>query len=117
MTSISGQTAQPSVLASDLEVSGDIQSTGEVVVQAQVTGNIVASVVAIHAGATVTGDIEAGQVTIDGRINGQVVAGKVIVTRSGEIRGALHYRSLTVEADATIEGELQRIAPSAPPHA
>lgn len=107
--------AQPSVLAADLEVTGNIHSTGDLIVQAQVHGNISGAVVAVQEWAHVSGDVEAGQTIIDGRIDGRVAAHQVTVTRMGNITGAVHYTSLTVEAGATIEGDLQRIAPAAQP--
>lgn len=115
MNSTSVQMTKPSVLAPDLEVTGNIHSTGDLIVQAQVTGDIAASTVAVHQWANVNGDIQSKQLIVDGRVDGHVVAGSVTVSQSGQIMGSLHYSSLVVEAGAEIGGHLRKVAPDVPP--
>lgn len=109
MNSTSGKVAKPSVLAPDLEVTGNIHSTGDLIVQAQVTGNIDASTVAVHPWASIFGDVEAQQVTVDGHVEGHIVGGSVTVSHRGQITGSLSYMSLAVQEGATIDGELKRL--------
>ena len=115
MNNSTGKLVPPSVLAPDLEVTGDITSKGTVVVQARVIGNIAADVVSIQQWANVEGDIEAKQATIEGTVAGAVIAGEVRVAHSGQIKGSVHYAKLTVEAGASIEGHLRKITPTPEP--
>lgn len=102
--------AKPSVFAADLEVTGRIHSTGDLIVQAQITGDITAENVAIHEWATVNGDVEAKQLLVEGRVDGRILAGNVVLSPSGKVSGVLHYMSLAVETGAVIDGDLRTIA-------
>jgi cytoskeletal protein CcmA (bactofilin family) len=115
MTPPTPRTVKPSVLAPDLEVTGDITAKGPLVVQARVVGNITGDIITIEHWANVKGDIEAKQATVEGVVVGAVVAGDVRVTHSGQISGSVHYNTLAVEAGAMIEGHLRRITPSPEP--
>ncbi len=113
MTPQTGKLVPPSVLAPDLEVTGDITTKGPLVVQARVVGNITGEIVTIQHWANVKGDIEAKQATIEGVVVGAVIANDVRVTHSGQINGSVHYTKLAVEAGAMIEGHLRKITPAA----
>lgn len=115
MNSLPDKVTKPSVLAPDLEVTGNIHSTGDLIVQAQVTGNIAAATAAIHPWASIKGDIEAHQVTVDGRVEGHITGGSVTVSHTGQIVGSLAYTSLAVREGATIDGDLKRVVPSSLP--
>ena len=115
MTPPTPRTAKPSVLAPDLEVTGDITSTGPLVVQARVVGNITGEIVTIEHWANVKGDIEAKQATIEGVVVGAVIAEDVRVAHSGQINGSVHYAKLAVESGAMIEGHLRMITPPPEP--
>jgi cytoskeletal protein CcmA (bactofilin family) len=109
MTNPTSKLVRPSVLAPDLEVTGDITSKGPLVVQARVVGNIAGEIVTIEQWADVKGDIEAKQTTIEGVVLGEVIAGDVRVAHSGQINGSVHYTKLAVEPGAVIEGHLRKI--------
>jgi cytoskeletal protein CcmA (bactofilin family) len=115
MTPPTPRTVKPSVLAPDLEVTGDITAKGPLVVQARVVGNITGDIVTIEHWANVKGDIEAKQATVEGVVVGAVIAGDVRITHSGQISGSVHYNTLAVETGAMIEGHLRRITPSPEP--
>lgn len=115
MTPPTPRTAKPSILAPDLEVTGDITSTGPLVVQARVVGNITGEIVTIEHWANVKGDIEAKQATIEGVVVGAVIAEDVRVAHSGQINGSVHYAKLAVESGAMIEGHLRMITPPQEP--
>lgn len=115
MTTLTPSTAKPSVLAPDLEVTGDITSRGPLVVQARVVGNITGEIVTIEHWANVKGDIEAKQATIEGVVVGAVIAEDVRVAHSGQINGSVHYAKLAVESGAMIEGHLRMITPPPEP--
>jgi cytoskeletal protein CcmA (bactofilin family) len=65
MTFPSPQSAKTSVLAADLQIAGNVTSTGPVVFHAKIIGNIVADELAIEAGAEVQGDVKARRLKID----------------------------------------------------
>lgn len=115
MNTPTSNVGKPSVLAPDLEVTGDITSKGPLVVQARVVGNITGDIVTIEHWSNVKGDIEARQATIEGVVVGAVVASDVRVAHSGQINGSVHYVKLAVEAGAVIEGRLRKIVPKPEP--
>lgn len=100
---------QQSVLAPDLEVSGNLITTGDLVIQSRILGNISAKGLFLHESASVSGDVEAKRLVVSGRVEGNVVASEIALTASGRVTGSLHYDKLTVEAGATIEGDLKRV--------
>ena len=115
MTTSTGKLLPTSVLAPDLEVTGDITSKGPLVVQARVVGNITGEIVTIEQRANVKGDIEAKLATIEGVVVGAVIAEDVRVAHSGQINGSVHYAKLAVESGAMIEGHLRMITPPQEP--
>ena len=112
MTSPNPQSAKTSVLAADLQIAGNVTSTGQVVFHAKITGDIVADELAIEAGAEVQGDVKARRLKIDGSVLGAVVAADVTITSIGRVSGAVSYGTLTVQAGATLDGELTKVRPA-----
>ncbi len=104
-----GHSAKPSLLASDLEVIGDIRHAGTLVVQAKVTGNIRAVQLTLQQGAAVTGDVEANQAKIDGSVEGATFVEDIIIGHSGRLLGSLQYKTLVVEAGAILEADLRKM--------
>ena len=114
MASSSVQPVKTSVLASDLEITGDVSCTGQVVIEARIIGNVAADDIAIEATAYVDGDLEARALKIEGVVLGSVTAADVTVTAHGRISGSISYGTLTVQPGGTVEGVVKKIAPVAP---
>lgn len=106
----SGHSAKPSLLASDLEVIGDIRHAGTLVVQGKVTGNIRAVNLTLQQGAEVTGDVEAHQAKIEGSVEGATFVEDIVIGHGGRLVGSLQYARLVVEAGAILEADVRKMA-------
>ena len=112
MTSSTAQPTKTSVLAANLEITGDLKCTGHLVIEAKIMGNVVADDVSIEAAAHVDGDVEARSLKIDGVVFGKVVAVELTVTARGRVSGSVAYGTLTVQPGATVEGDLKKVGPA-----
>jgi len=80
--------AAPSVLSSDLTITGNIKTAGDVQVEGTVEGDIRAHLLTVGETAVIKGEIVADDVVVNGRIVGRVRGLKV---RAYFWLGALHF--------------------------
>ncbi|MDH3474072.1 MAG: polymer-forming cytoskeletal protein [Rhodospirillales bacterium] len=107
-TAASGGGATPSILSSDLKITGDLIGSGDIQIDGSVTGNVECRVVMIGEAAKVRGDISAKDVRLSGRLEGNVSADSVSLTKSAKVSGRLVQQRLSVEAGAGFEGSVGR---------
>lgn len=100
--------AQPSILAQDLHIDGNVITKGSVIVKAQITGNVTGQTVSIGIEGKISGDINANSLEVVGHVAGDVAVSELQIRPTGRVTGTVQYRSLTIETGATIEGTLQR---------
>ncbi len=105
----------PSIISSDMTVTGDLQSGGDLQVEGNVIGDIHVAKLVITDGGNVTGDIVANEVRICGTLNGSVRSKMVTLTATARVTGDVHHEVLAIEAGARLEGQCRRLAaPEAP---
>lgn len=109
MSASTAQPLKPSVLASDLEITGDVKCTGHVVIEAKIIGNVFADDIAIEAVAHIDGDVEARSIKIEGVVLGSVAAADLVVTSQGRVSGTVSYGTLTIHSGAIVEGDLKKL--------
>jgi cytoskeletal protein CcmA (bactofilin family) len=97
-----------SVLSSDLTVTGNMKTTGDIQVEGTVEGDIRAHLLTIGEGATVKGEVVADDVVINGRIVGRVRGLKVRLTSSARVEGDIIHKTIAIESGAHFEGSVQR---------
>jgi cytoskeletal protein CcmA (bactofilin family) len=112
MTNLAPHSAKPSIFAGDLAIEGDIRSSGQVVFEAKIKGNITADHLVIEASGRVDGDVEARMVRVEGAVLGSLTAAEVTVAQGGQVSGSVAYGTLSVQAGATVEGDLKKVRPS-----
>jgi cytoskeletal protein CcmA (bactofilin family) len=93
-----------SVIDGSLEVTGDLQSVGKIVVNGKVHGNITCSAITISEGASLEGSIVAESITIYGSARGVFRAGNIQLQSSSHVFGHLIHRELVIEEGAIFEG-------------
>lgn len=98
----------PSIFGSDMIVSGDIYSDGELHIDGKVEGNIKCRSVVLGLTADVKGNITADTVKVFGRFNGKVIAKNVVLASSAYITGEITHESLEIEVGAYLEGACHR---------
>jgi cytoskeletal protein CcmA (bactofilin family) len=113
-----------SVLSSDLTITGNLKTTGDIQIEGTVEGDIRAHLLTIGETATVKGEVMADDVVINGRIVGRVRGLKVRLTSTARVEGDIIHKTIAIESGAHFEGTVQRqedpltrdksIAPAAP---
>ncbi len=97
-----------SVLSSDLHISGNIKTTGDIQIEGTVEGDIRAHLLTIGESATVKGEVMADDVVINGRIVGRVRGLKVRLTSTARVEGDIIHKTIAIESGAHFEGSVQR---------
>jgi cytoskeletal protein CcmA (bactofilin family) len=100
--------APASVLSSDLHITGNLKTTGDIQVEGTVEGNIRAHLLTIGESATIKGEVTADDVVINGRIVGRVRGLKVRLTASARVEGDIIHKTIAIESGAHFEGSVQR---------
>lgn len=97
-----------SILSSDLHVTGNMKTTGDIQVEGTVEGDIRAHLLTIGETATIKGEVVADDVVINGRIVGRVRGLKVRLTSTARVEGDIIHKTIAIESGAHFEGSVQR---------
>jgi len=97
-----------SVLSSDLLVTGNLKTTGDIQIEGQVDGDIRAHLLTVGEGATVKGEVMADDVVVNGRVIGRVRGLKVRLTSTARVEGDIIHKTIAIESGAHFEGSVQR---------
>jgi cytoskeletal protein CcmA (bactofilin family) len=98
----------PSVLSSDLVITGNLRTTGDIQVDCQVEGDIRAHLLTVGESATIKGEVIADDVIVNGRVIGKVRGLKVRLTSSAQVEGDIIHKTIAIESGAHFEGSVQR---------
>ncbi|MCQ2914248.1 MAG: polymer-forming cytoskeletal protein [Alphaproteobacteria bacterium] len=94
----------PSVISSDLTVTGDIVSEGEVHIDGTVEGDVRCRTLIIGMNAHVHGSIEVDVAKVHGCIDGILCARNVFLASSAKVVGDITHEKLEIEQGAYLEG-------------
>jgi cytoskeletal protein CcmA (bactofilin family) len=97
-----------SILSSDLHITGNLKTTGDIQVEGTVEGDIRAHLLTIGESATIKGEVIADDVVINGRIIGRVRGLKVRLTATARVEGDIIHKTIAIESGAHFEGSVQR---------
>jgi cytoskeletal protein CcmA (bactofilin family) len=97
-----------SVLSSDLTVTGNLKTSGDIQVEGTVEGDIRAHLLTIGESATIKGEIIADDVVVNGRVIGRVRGLKVRLTSTARVEGDIIHKTIAIESGAHFEGSVQR---------
>jgi len=98
----------PSTLSSDLHITGNLKTTGDIQIEGMVDGDIRAHLLTVGEGATVKGEIVADDVVVNGRVVGRVRGLKVRLTSTARVEGDIIHKTIAIESGAHFEGSVQR---------
>jgi cytoskeletal protein CcmA (bactofilin family) len=98
----------PSTISSDLTVTGNIVSTGDMQVDGTIEGDIRAHLVTVGESATISGEIVAEDIVVNGHIRGRVRGLKVRLTSTARVEGDIVHKTIAIESGAHFEGSVQR---------
>ncbi len=105
---ISKPKPSPSVLSSDLQVTGNLTTTGDIQIEGRIDGDIRAHLLTVGEGATVKGEVTADDVVVNGRVIGRVRGLKVRLTSTARVEGDVIHKTIAIESGAHFEGSVQR---------
>ncbi|MBI6628928.1 bactofilin family protein [Pontibaca salina] len=97
-----------STLSSDLNITGNIKTSGDIQVEGTVEGDIRAHLLTVGESATIKGEVTADDVVINGRIVGRVRGLKVRLTSTARVEGDIIHKTIAIESGAHFEGSVQR---------
>jgi len=97
-----------SVLSSDLTITGNIQTSGDIQVEGTIEGDIHAHLLTVGETATVRGEVVADDVVVNGHVIGRVRGLKVRLTSTARVEGDIIHKTIAIESGAHFEGSVQR---------
>ncbi len=100
--------AVPSILGSDLIITGDIKTDGDVQIDGRLDGNIKAGIVTIGEQGAVNGKITAGSVHVRGKITGKVDAKSIDLAETANVQADLVQDQLMIANGAFFDGKCTR---------
>ncbi|QDL92960.1 polymer-forming cytoskeletal protein [Paroceanicella profunda] len=98
----------PSVLSSDLTVTGNLVTAGDIQVEGTIDGDIRAHLLTVGETATIKGEVVADDVVVNGRVVGRVRGLKVRLTSSARVEGDIIHKTIAIESGAHFEGSVAR---------
>jgi cytoskeletal protein CcmA (bactofilin family) len=98
----------PSTISSDLTVTGNVVTTGDMQVEGKIEGDIRAHMLTVGETASISGEIVADDIVIHGHIRGRVRGLKVRLTSTARVEGDIIHKTIAIESGAHFEGSVQR---------
>ena len=100
--------AVPSILGSDLTITGDIKSDGDIQSDGRLEGNVKAGNVTIGEQGAVNGKITAESVHIRGKVTGKISANSVDLSETANVQADLVQDQLVIANGAFFDGKCTR---------
>jgi cytoskeletal protein CcmA (bactofilin family) len=104
----SGGGGTPSVIGSDLSITGNLESKGEIQIEGEVQGDVHAGRIIVGERARVTGSLLADDIVIRGNVGGSVRGNNVTLQSNSRVEGDLFHKQLAIEQGAFFEGKSRR---------
>lgn len=98
----------PSILGSDLLITGDIKTDGDVQIDGRLDGNVKAGNVTIGEQGAVNGKIAATTVHIRGKVTGKIEANSVDLSETANVQADLVQDQLMIANGAFFDGKCTR---------
>ena len=94
------------ILAPEIDIKGDINVSGNIIVYGKVTGNIISNgTVNTAKGSIIKGNIKAQATSISGEVHGDVeVEKKIVLGTSCQLKGNVSAAIITIEEGANFDG-------------
>ena len=98
----------PSVIGSDLKITGNLETPGDVQIEGTIEGDIKANMLTVGNGAVVRGEVIADDVVVNGRVIGKLRGSKVRLSATAKVEGDIVHKTIAIEAGANFEGSVKR---------
>jgi len=104
----SANSASLSIISSDVTITGDIVSLGDVQIEGAINGNLRARSVVVGGEANIHGEIAAEEVIVRGYIKGEIRGERVTLSPGCLVIGNIFHKLLTIETGADFDGRCNR---------
>lgn len=101
--------ASPSIISSDLTITGDLISEGELHIDGRIEGDIRCRVLIVGVNAQINGSIQADVAKVHGCINGHLYARSVFLASPAKVKGDITHERLEIEPGAFLEGHCRHM--------
>lgn len=108
-SSVQSRPSVPSIISTDLKITGDLVSEGEIQIDGTILGDIRSKVLLVGEKAQITGEIIADTVRVHGAVNGQIKAKTVNLAKNAHVVGDILHENLSIEKGAFLEGHITRL--------
>ncbi|RKQ71265.1 cytoskeletal protein CcmA (bactofilin family) [Litorimonas taeanensis] len=98
----------PSILATNLVITGDINTDGDVQIDGRVDGNIKAGKVTVGEQGIINGKIIANEVHVRGKVTGKVDAASIELAETANVQADLIQDKLMIANGAFFDGKCAR---------
>ena len=106
--------AVPSIISTDLKITGNLESTGDIQVDGVVNGDISSRTLTIGESAHVQGSVLSESVRVCGKVSGEIKSTSVVLAKTARVEGDIAHQSLAIEAGAFVEGNIRRLEAESP---
>lgn len=104
----------PSIISADMKVVGNLNSGGDIQIDGAVEGDIKSRTVTVGENANISGCISADSVNVRGRVSGKINADAVRIAKSANVQGDISYKTLAIEEEAVLDGQVRRMDATRP---
>jgi cytoskeletal protein CcmA (bactofilin family) len=102
------QTSEPSVIAADLVVNGQVRSGGDLHINGTVLGSVEARTCVVETEGRVEGEIRAQAIFVHGHVIGPMNASHIHVFPHAIVRGDLIHETIKIDNGADVLGQFLR---------
>lgn len=103
-----------SIIASDVEIVGNLAAKVDIHIDGAVQGDIACSAIVQGKDSRITGKIISEQARLAGSVNGSIEARDLIIEASAVISGDIQYETLTIEQGSKVEGKFKHVSGDTP---
>lgn len=97
----------PSLISSDMKVTGSVISEGEIQIDGVIEGDVKATALTVGDAGEINGEIIAETIVVRGKVRGHIRARKVQLASTAKVHGDITHSSLSIEANAIFEGQVK----------
>lgn len=98
------------VLAADIRLTGDLNSSGTVEILGEVNGDVSAQTLIVGAEGLLKGSVRAETVEVRGHLEGKVSCLAFTLRSSAIVAAEVNYQTLVIESGAQIDGKFKHAA-------
>ena len=96
----------PSIIASDVEITGQIKNSGTIQLEGNLVGEVEVVSLTIGSQGKVVGDIIAQEVIVKGTVDGTIKAQKVVLEQTAKVIGDIFHDTISIQEGASVQGSM-----------